>query len=261
MIAAGSAVAACSSGDDGTGTSGPAGDAAAGATSASGGTVAGASGGTPATGSGGTSGGTSGGAGNGGSGAAGNGGSAPVACQTDADCASRSCVGCDNLCMRGRCCQLPEKSSAPGLCFARGPAFGPAVTSTCSPATPPPSQGGDIPDGLYALEHRVVYGTACAPDTRSATIVACGGRWAWSEIYSPKLDPDGGLASTQSPCDTSYAVTAPQSSALALTPDCSTCTNPMPVSLTYTYAAGVLTLSELYNGSTYVSTYALTRAD
>jgi hypothetical protein len=148
----------------------------------------------------------------------------------------------------GGACQLPPEAPAPS-CFTSFVAVGPTmVTTVCSSATAPQGQGGSIPDGVYSLASRLGYGSSCLPTpAREGAIVICGGVWDWVEIYEP--DADGQVSATYA---YRYAATQPQASSVTLTPQCTSDSSNTVEDLTYTFAAGQLTLYSPASASTFV---------
>jgi hypothetical protein len=109
------------------------------------------------------------------------------------------------------------------------------VKTTCTPGSPPAAQGGTIPDGIYTLQSRSAYGSSCPsePD-RQGTLVICGNELDWALTYDPLTSPAYYMYQ--------YAITHPQPNALVLTPQCTTDLDTTVDQLSYTFAAGQLTL-------------------
>lgn len=146
---------------------------------------------------------------------------------------------------------VPGVSLAPEApwpsCFSRFAQIGPMIVKTvCTSGTPPTPLGGAIPAGIYKLQSRTMYGSSCPQSLdEQATIVICGDTWDWGIVYDPTAAVPGTYLYN-------YAVTHPTASSLTLTPRCETDTGHTVDDVSYTYAAGELTIIKPPSASVYV---------
>lgn len=143
--------------------------------------------------------------------------------------------------------QSPECSLPPVI-----DATPPTVSTTCISGEPPQAQGGDIPDGLYFLQSSLNY-TSCvaSPDRIQVSIYICGSIWLVEDDYVN----DAGDSTELLAFD--YAVTQDGAS-LVQTQQCSSTSSNSgsPIDLTFTSAAGQLTLIETADGGAREARYA-----
>jgi hypothetical protein len=148
-------------------------------------------------------------------------------------------------------CPLPPEGTAPS-CFTAFAQIGPTVVTTaCVGGQLPQPQGGSIPDGIYMLQSRAVYGSSCPMSyDMEATLVICPRQWDWVLIYDPYPDSSNVVPGTYM---YNYAATFGPGGSVVLTPKCTSDLDTRVDMLDYTFAAGQLTL--ISSTTNTVSTY------
>jgi hypothetical protein len=137
----------------------------------------------------------------------------------------------------GACLHAPE-APAP-QCFTMFAQVGPtAPTTTCMSGPLPQGQGGGIPDGIYTLETRAMYAASCSQLPQvEGTLIVCAGEWDWIEIFDPFTE--SGVPTTAA---FRYTAAPGSGASVVLTPQCTSDLDMNVVTLSYTFAAGQLTL-------------------
>jgi hypothetical protein len=145
----------------------------------------------------------------------------------------------DDAPLDGAACPLPPEAPAPN-CFTSFAQIGPTVVTTdCVGGPLPRPQGGSIPDGIYRLQNRAMYGSSCPTSLdMEGTLVICPRQWDWVLVYDPLAE--GGTVPGFYAYN--YAAAFRPGASVVLTPKCTSDLDTVVDTLSYTFAAGQLQL-------------------
>jgi hypothetical protein len=161
-------------------------------------------------------------------------------------------TGTDGASIDGGACTFPTTAPAP-QCFAAStilPSSRTPIASICASGDPSQPEGGVVPDGIYILTAREIYGTCSSVPGYEIGIVMCSGRWLMTIIVANDAGPSNDFVIYD------YSEVQ-QGTSFVLTQVCSTSANAPAGTTTvgYTYSSGQLTLYWTSSGQETVETY------